>query len=167
MRGIRMPVGSGYFVQCLLWGVLTGIGLIILGTVLVASGGVGVFGGVALIALGFAVAVLGGWASGVFLESTTMRLSGRAFRIKVWSIPVSAISDVSAEPTKKGPALLRFVGPGMWRVRISAEGESARFLPAELGSQLVGRSAEEALSELRRQLELLQRADQETTRFDD
>ncbi len=60
---IRMPVGSGYFVQCFLWGVLAGIGLIILGTVLVASGGVGVLGGVPLIAIGFVLPVLGGWAS--------------------------------------------------------------------------------------------------------
>ena len=147
-------MGSGCFVQCFLWGVLAGIGLIVLGTVLVASGGAGVLGGVALIAIGCVFPVLGGWASGVFLEPTTERLSGRAFRIKVWSIPVSAITDVSAEPMMKGPALLRLFPPGMWRVRITVEGESARFLPAELGSQLIGRSAEEALSELRRHLEL-------------
>ena len=65
-----------------------------------------------------------------------------------------AITDVSAEPTNKGPALLRFVSPGMWRVRITVQGESSRYLPAELGSQLVGRSAEEALNELRQHLEL-------------
>ena len=150
----RMPVGSGYFVQCFLWGVLAGIGLIILGTVLVGSGGVGAFGGVALIAIGFVLPVLGGWASGVFLEATTGRLSGRVFRINVWSIPTSAITEVSAEPTNKGPALLRFVSPGMWRVRITVRGGSSRYLAAELGSQLLGRSAEEALNELRQHLEL-------------
>ena len=147
-----MPVGSGYFVQCFLWGVLAGIGLIILGTVLVASGGLRLISGAALVAIGFVLPVLAGWSSGVFLEPTTRRLSGRAFRIRVWSIPVSAILDVSAEPTNKGPALLRLVPPGMWRVRITVEGEAPRFLPAELGSQLVGRSAEEALSELRKHL---------------
>lgn len=151
-RGIRTPVGSGYFVQCFLWGVLAGVGLIIGGTVLVASGGLKVSIGVALIASGFVVPVVAGWSSGVFLEPRTERLSGRVFGVKAWSVPLSAIQDVSAEATTRGPALLRLVPPGMWRVRITVDGEDTRLLPAELGSQLMGRSAEEALSDLRKRL---------------
>jgi hypothetical protein len=149
----RTIIGSGYLVQCFCWGLLFGIAFALIGFALLGPGGViGVFG-VSLICVGVLAPVFAGQFSGVFLDQTSRQLVGRVFAIPIWHLSVDSIDDITTEPTRKGPALLRLVPPGMWRVVIQLKGDlPSRALPAELGSQLLSRTPDEVLQLIRVQI---------------
>jgi hypothetical protein len=132
---------------------LAGVLVMIIGIQLLDGSGVGPLLGALLVVFGLLLQVFSGWSSGVFVDSTKGLLVGRVFGIARWTVAVVGIQDISAVPTKEGPALLRLVDPGMWKVRITLKAEHpSRDLPAELGWQLLGRSSDDVVSELRRRL---------------